>query len=314
MSDVILALDFGGTKATAGVVVDGERSWLALQRSPLPPGLTAAEDLAHMIGLARLALAGRRPGAVGVSFGGPVDASAGVVRRSYHVPGWEAVPLANMIATEFGAPTKIDNDGNVAALGEAVFGAGQGCRSLLYLTVSTGVGGGWVIDGEIWRGAHNLAGEFGHMTLDPDGPVCPCGRRGCVERLAAGPWIAERARALLADGPGDGALLRRLVGDDLTAIDARRVAEAAEQGDVLAWQALSSGARALGIGIGNAVNLIDPELVVLGGGVSKSGPRYWAAVRAAALATALTETRLRLVPAALGDESPLWGAVALARC
>lgn len=313
MSEVILALDFGGTKATAGVVVNGERTWLALRRGPLPHGLTAAQDLAHMIGLARSALDGRRPRAVGVSFGGPVDATAGRVRRSYHVPGWEAVPLADLIASEFGAPTRIDNDGNVAALGEAVFGAGQGCRSLLYLTVSTGVGGGWVFDGKIWRGEHNLAGEFGHMTLDPDGPECPCGRRGCVERLAAGPWIAERARSLLADRPGEGGILRRLVADDPTAIDARRVAEAAEAGDGLAWQALSTGARALGIGIGNAVNLIDPELVVLGGGVSKSGPRYWDVVRAAAQATALTETPLRLVPAALGDESPLWGAVALAQ-
>lgn len=309
---LILALDFGGTKHTAGVAAGGERIWRALQRSPSPPGLQAPEDLAGMIDLAHTVLDGRRPTAIGVSFGGPVDHAAGVVRVSYHVPGWEQFPLAQRLEAEFGVPARVDNDGNAAALGEQRFGAGVGRESLLYVTVSTGVGGGWVLGGQIWRGTNGIAGEFGHMTLDPNGPQCQCGRRGCVERLASGPWLAQHARDLLAQHPNEGARLRALTHGDVEAVDARRVAEAAGLGDELAWTALSSAARALGTAIGNVVNLMDPGRVVLGGGVSHSGPRYWAAVRAAADAVALPDARFEIVPAALGDEAPLWGAVALA--
>ncbi len=313
MTDTILALDFGGTKASAGVVEPGRRVWRARQVAAVPTGAEAATDLAHMLDLARSVLAGERPSAIGVSFGGPVDFDAQMVRLSYHIPGWEGIPLADRLQSALRAPAIIDNDGNVAALGEQRFGAGQGCASLLYLTVSTGVGGGWVLGRRVWRGHHGLAGEIGHMTIDPDGPICDCGRRGCVERLASGPWLARRARELLEARPDRGARLRARVGGVLDTVDARAVAAAAEEGDELAWEVLRAAAEALGIAIGNAQNLMDPERVVVGGGVSKAGGRYWVALRAAAQARAMAGGRCEILPAALGDEAPLWGAVALAQ-
>jgi glucokinase len=265
-----------------------------------------------MFRLARGLLQGQRPAVTGVSFGGPVDFYSGTVRLSHHVPGWENRPLAQMLEDEFGAPAWVDNDANVAAIGEHRFGAGQGCNSLMYMTVSTGVGGGWVLDGRPWRGHDRMAGEIGHMVVDPSGPECVCGSRGCVERLASGTNIARRAREWLREQPERGARLRALAGGEVEAVDAKMVAQAAAEGDALAWEALERGAQALGVGIGNAANLVNPERFVLGGGVTKSGDRWWEAVRTAARATALPEVGLSIVQAALGDEAPLWGAVALA--
>jgi glucokinase len=217
-----------------------------------------------------------------------------------------------MLEADFGAPASVDNDANVAALGEHRFGAGRGCKDLLYITVSTGVGGGWVLNGQPWRGAEGMAGEIGHAVVDPNGPRCLCGKRGCVERLASGPYIAQRAREWLAEQPARGQVLRGLVGNDANRVTAQLVSQAAAQGDELAWEALYVAAWGLGVGIGNAANLINPECFILGGGVTKSGDRFWEVVRHVARETALPEVHFDIVPATLGDDAPLWGAVALA--
>jgi glucokinase len=235
-----------------------------------------------------------------------------VVLLSHHVPGWEQVPLCDRLEAELGAPAFMDNDGNAAALGEHRYGTGRGHTSLLYITVSTGVGGGWILNGQIWGGADGVAGEIGHVVVDPQGPICPCGKRGCVEVMASGLGIARRAGEWLAARPGDGSILRSLAAGSL-ALDAELVARAAALGDELAWQALEVSARALGRGIGGAANLMNPELFVVGGGVTKAGDRWWQAVRQAARETALPEIRTEIEPAALGDDAPLWGAVALAQ-
>jgi len=312
MAQYLLALDFGGTKHTAAVVGCGEREWRAHRCIFSPPGADAAYDVKTMRTLARELLVGEQPAAIGVSFGGPVDATADTVRLSYHVPGWENVPLRQMLEAEFGAPASVDNDANAAALGEHRFGAGRGIDSLLYITVSTGVGGGWILDGRLWRGAGGLAGEIGHTVVDPDGPVCSCGRRGCVERLAAGPAIAQRAREWLEAQPERGQILRTLAGQNLEAVTAELVSQAAAQGDELAWESLEIAAWALGVGIGNAANLVNPQRFVLGGGVTKAGARFWEVLRRVTRQTALPGIDLDVVPAALGDDAPLWGAVALA--
>jgi glucokinase len=311
MSDVILAFDFGGTKHTAGLTTRGSREWQSRRQVFSPPGANAAYDLSTMLTMGRELLDGRQPAAVGVSFGGPVDFAAGRVRLSHHVPGWENMPLREVLAGEFGAPAFVDNDGNIGALGEHRFGAGQGADSLLYITVSTGVGGGWILNGRPWRGHESMAGEFGHIRVDPDGPPCVCGGFGCVERLAGGPNIGQRARDWLIAQPGRGQVLRRLVGGDLAAVDGKSVAEAAAQGDELAWEALAVSARALGQAIGGTANLINPQRFVLGGGVTKAGERYWQTIRETARAAAMPEVHFDLIPAALGDDAPLWGAVAL---
>lgn len=308
---LLLALDFGGTKLSAAVAAVGEHSWRACRRVLSPPGADARYDLDTMVSLARDLLGDATPSAVGVSFGGPVNAAKGVVLLSHHVPGWENVPLRDRLEARFGVPAAMDNDANLAALGEWRFGAGQGCHSLLYITVSTGIGGGWVLDGRIYHGANSLAGEIGHMTVQPGGPVCTCGRRGCLEAVAAGPAIARGARERLEAEPQAGEILRRLIGGDVGTVTAKHVSQAAEAGDELAQQVLEEAARALGLGISCAIALMNPQRVVVGGGVAKSGERYFQVARAVARPTALPEMTVDIVPAALGDDAPLWGAIAL---
>jgi len=308
----LLALDFGGTKLSAAVTAPGARAWLDRQQAWSPQGATAQTDWKLICRLARQMLRGQTPAAIGVSFGGQVEAAGGVVRVQPHVPGWEGFRLAERLEAELGAPAVVENDGNAAALGEWRYGAGQGCQSLLYVTVSTGVGGGWIFNGRLWHGADDLAGEIGHLVLQPDGPLCACGKRGCVEALAAGPYLAARAREALQVDPDSSPTLLSLVQGNLDSLTAEHVALAAQAGDALAWQLLSEAGRALGRGIAMALVLMNPERVVVGGGVAKSGERYWQVMREAAAARALAGARVEILPAALGDDAPLWGAAALA--
>lgn len=311
---LLLALDFGGTKLSAAVAVRGERHWLAHRRVPAPPGSNAQKDMETMLALTQdlLTTAARPLGAVGVSFGGPVDAAQGLVLLSHHVPGWERAPLQQWLEERFGVPVAVDNDANAGALGEWRFGAGQGCESMLYVTVSTGIGGGWVINGQLFHGADGMAGEIGHLIINAEGPQCTCGRRGCLESLAAGPAIARRAREQLTKHPQAGSTLRALLGGEVRTVTAKDVSQAAAAGDELSQQVLEEAAQALGRGLGAAITLMNPQRVVIGGGVSKSGPRYFDAVRATARAHVLPGMTVDIVPAALGDDSPLWGAIALA--
>lgn len=300
MTELILALDFGGTKLTAALCEEtalrtAVPHWLAHKRIGSPAVPTRQSDLTNMLALARELLHGRQPTAVGVSFGGPVDFAAGRVILSHHVPGWEEAPLRQILAEEFGGPVQVDNDANAAALGEYHFGAGRGMSSLLYVTVSTGVGGGWILDGRPYRGHNSMAGEIGHTVADPDGPLCLCGKRGCVERLASGPYMAQDLAAVLEQ-------------DGLTGLD---VAEMAADGEETAVSILERGAWALGAGLGNAANLLNPQRFILGGGVTKAGERWWQIVRQTAHYTALPEMQFDVVPAELGDDAPLWGAAVL---
>ena len=369
MTRTILALDFGGTKLSAALFAVDDKpvektsrqdaknaelgnvpslaffaSWrdlssdtmLDLRRVITPAGADAAYELAAMVALAGEVLAGRAPDAIGVSFGGPTDHAAGSVRRSDHVRGWEAVPLRDRLAAEFGCPVAVDNDANVAALGEHRFGAGRGVADLMYVTVSTGVGGGWILGGRPWRGHEGLAGEIGHTVVDPAGPLCLCGKRGCVERLASGPYMAadyvQGSRGAGEQGSGNAAESAssdadgpvRSASEDAHSslepgpwnlapgISGRDVAERAAAGNEVAREILLRGAWALGVGLGHAANLMNPQRFVLGGGVTKSGEAWWAEVRRSAAATALPDVRFDIIPAALGDDAPLWGALALA--
>ncbi len=308
----VLALDFGGTKHTVGIIQRDGGDWLAREQALSPDQPDARSDLDMVLSMARRLLGGSQPEAVGVSFGGPVDASRGLVRLSHHVPGWENTPLREILFQELGVPVCVDNDANVAALGEKRYGAGQEYESLLYITVSTGVGGGWILNDRIWHGRDNMAGEIGHMMVDPDGPLCLCGKRGCVERLASGSYMALDARRGMESNPQCGPILRRLCKGDTSVIDGRLISQAAEDGDPLAIDLLERSAWGLGTGIGNAANLINPQRFILGGGVTKSGAAWWDRVRRTARETALPEVEFDIVPAALGDDAPLWGAAALA--
>ncbi len=311
---LILALDFGGTKLAAATVNLGSRQWLGYERRFSPVDANANTDLEIMRSLIHSLLQDTKPTAIGVSFGGPVDATTGTVRLSHHVAGWENIPLKDLLEQEFNVPAYVDNDANVAALGEHRFGAGQGYNSLFYITVSTGVGGGWILNNQPWRGAGGMAGEIGHIVVDPAGPVCLCGKRGCVERLASGPYMAQNAREVLAQTPSRtaGKILRNLVEDNLELLTGKLISDAAAAGDDLAQDILRQSAWALGVGIGNIANLINPQLFILGGSVTKAGTQWWEILRQVARETALPEIDFEIVPAALGDDAPLWGAVALA--
>ncbi len=312
MSQLLLGLDFGGTKLTAGLALVGEGELLARDQCPTPAGAGPRRVFEAIVRLARSLGGELRPAGVGISFGGPVDPARGVVRICHHLPGWEEVPLPAWAQEEFGVPALMDNDANAAALGEHRFGAGRGCDHLLHVNVGTGIGGGIVLHGQVYQGATGMAGEIGHMVVLPGGPVCTCGRHGCLEALASGPAIARDARKRLAREPEHGLKLLSLAGGNPEQITAQMVSEAAAQSDELAQDALDQAAKMLGLGIANAINLINPQRVTVGGGVVKIGPAWMEKVRAAARANAMPDCPVEIVVAALGDDSPLWGAIALA--
>lgn len=316
MESLFLGFDFGGTKNACAAFVPNRRGEFqieSLERRSSPRDPDATYDYAAMLDLARTVLRGRTATAIGVSFGGPVRASAGRVVLSHHVAGWENIPLRARLENEFQTRIAMDNDANAAALGETRFGAGKGCSSILYITVSTGVGGGWILNGEIYHGATELAGEIGHVVIDPQGPPCVCGRRGCVEQLACGPAIARIARERMTREPARGDLLRAQIQNDLSQVTALQVNKAALAGDGLAREIMRDAASALGFALGNVICLMNPERIIIGGGVSKAGPQYFKTVRAAARANVMPQLRdaVNIVRATLGDQAPLWGALAL---
>jgi glucokinase len=307
-----LILDFGGTKLSAANIAPGETVWRQFARRFSGPDPTREKNLSTIFQLARDLLGTVNPRGVGVSFGGPVRFSDGVVHNNPHVAGWEDFPLKKLLETEFGAPVLVDNDANLAALGELHYGAGRGLNSFFYLTVSTGVGSGLILDRDLWRGHEELAGEIGHTVIDPKGPVCVCGKRGCIERFASGPSIVMDVQDQLRDQPAEGSILLELIQGDLSAIDGKVVAKAARMGDAIARARLELAGWALGVGIGNAANLVNPQKFILGGGITKAGARFWENVKNGALETALPNVTVTLLPAELGDDAPLWGAVRLA--
>ena len=256
----LVALDVGGTKLAAGLW-DGS-FWSATRQASTPgDGRSALDELLRLAD----AVAGAGPvDGVGVSFGGRVGAD-GAVRRSLHVPGWEDVPLQTLLADHLHAPALVANDADAGALGEWD-AAGRPREPVCYVTVSTGVGGGVVVAGELVRGAHSLAGEIGHLTVEPGGEPCACGRRGCVETVASGPAIARRAGA-------------------------RDALAAATAGDEAAQRAFADAARALAVAVDALVAVVDPAVVAIGGGVSRAGAILWDALHAALARDLAAEVR-----------------------
>lgn len=249
--------------------------------------------------------------AIGVGAPGPLNSETGVVHLAPNL-GWENAPLGSDLEKLLHLPVLVDNDANLAALGEHRFGAGRGASDLVFITVSTGIGGGLILNNSLYRGAGFAAGEIGHTVVDPDGPPCSCGSRGCLETLASGSAIARQAQTLIASGGGRGILVRTAEApDEVTAVT---VFDAAAGGDAEALHLIQTAARYLGIGIANILNLLNPSLVVLGGGVMESGPLILDLVRGETRNYALKEAyaSARLVPAELGERMGLMGALALA--
>jgi len=311
--DFALGLDIGGTKLAAGVVdATGRVHSFALEPSRGEEGPEAV--LARLFDLgtravAESGLAWSDIGRVGIGCGGPLDVARGVVLSPPHLPGWVDVPVTALAEQAYGRPAVLDNDGTAAAAAEHRYGAGTGTRNLVYLTISTGVGGGIVIDGRLYRGSMGNGGELGHVTTDCNGRRCHgCGRLGCLEAYVSGTSIAERAQEALAERGRDSMLAAI---DEPTAAD---VAAAARAGDALAQEVWDGTTAALACGLTSIVNLFEPELVVLGGGVTRSGDQLLEPVRQAVGTTAMSPAgrSAGIVLSALGEQVGVVGAAAIA--
>jgi glucokinase len=305
----VLALDIGGTKLAVGVVTDdGTAHGVLVEPTRREEGWQAVVDRLFAMGRRSIAEAGfGTVEAVGIACGGPLDAAAGVLLSPPHLPGWLGVPIGSLATEAFGVPCVLQNDATAAALGEYRFGAGRGAQTMLYLTVSTGMGGGAVIGGSLYLGAAGNGGEFGHVTVRRGGRLCTCGRHGCVEAYASGTAIALRAHEALADGTPS--TLCSL--DRVTAAD---VAAAAAAGDPLAREVWAETVELLGSAVTDLVNAFEPDVVVLGGGVTRSGAMLLDPVRETVAAEAMPPAAdaARIVLAGLGDLVGVVGAGAIA--
>ncbi|GMA91026.1 ROK family protein [Homoserinibacter gongjuensis] len=301
-----LALDIGGTKLAVGVVDQhGVVTGLRITPTRKEDGHAAVVrrlfDLAH----ASLAAVGNPEiDAVGISCGGPLDAEAGIVHRPLNLPDWDAVPIGPLAAEEFGVPAHLVNDATAGMIAEHRHGVARGTRDALYLTLSTGVGGGAIVDGHLHRGAAANGGEFGHIMVRPGGRVCTCGRRGCLEGYASGTSIALRAREAVA-AAGTPTLLSALA-----TVRAEDVVAAAESGDELARQLWAETVEVIGQAVTDLVNTFEPEVVVLGGGVTRAGAMLLDPVRAHVARWAMppAAAAVRIEFAALGEAVCVVGA------
>jgi glucokinase len=276
----ILAIDIGGTKFSVALFEEGRmtrRESRATNRDGGPE---------WMLDEIECLIEGWSFDRCGVGFGGPVEFARQRVALSTHVSGWNDFPLAPRLRELLKVPVVMDNDANVGALGEAIHGAGRDARPLFYMTLSTGIGGGIILhDGSVYRGADSWAGEIGHLTIRPDGPECLCGAQGCFERMCCGLWLerdhGKPAHELLRDA----AFAQRYVVD-------------------------------LAMGLKAAIMLLNPARIVIGGGIAKTGEMLFAPLRAELRrqVTKWSGATLDVVPATLGDDSVLWGALELARC
>jgi len=305
----VLALDIGGTKlAVAVVAADGSTHGLLVEPTRKEEGPEAVIARLFELGERALAAAGLGPvAAVGISCGGPLDAAAGVLTGPLHLPGWIEVPIVALAEARFGVPAVLENDATAAMLGEHRYGAARGHDIALYLTISTGIGGGAIIGGHLHRGAAGNGGEFGHVMVRPGGRLCLCGRHGCLEGYASGSSIAVRAREALAAGERPSSLR------ELPEVRAEHVSAAAQAGDPLAREIWDETTAVLGQGITDLVNVFEPHIVVLGGGVTRSGSALLDPVAEIVHRDAMPPAAAaRIVLAGLGDEVCVVGAAALA--
>lgn len=315
MDEAIIAMDMGGTRLRFALFHEGYQIAARHVEATRPEeGPQAVLDRI----VARMQELGEQAGrnevrAVGVAAPGPLDPFRGVILQAPNLPGWRDVPLAEHLCQALGCPVFVGNDANLAALAEQRRGAGQGRTDLAYITVSTGIGGGVISGGCLVQGHRGLAGEVGHMTLEPDGPRCNCGNRGCLEALASGTAIGRQARELVRAGART--LIADLAEGDLERITAKLVHQAADRGDVVAVDLFRQAGRYLGIGIVNLMYLFNPSMIIVGGSVAKAGHLLFVPMQAT-IRDRIYEAYWQdcpVVPAALGDDVGLIGATIWAR-
>ncbi len=313
MEAYVVGVDLGGTQIRAGLV-DATGRVLRRRRT-----LTRGEEgpdavIDRMVHLIREVMAGEPASVrgIGVASPGPIDPRSGGVRFAPNLPGWRDIPLKARLEQRLGLPVVVGNDANLAALAEHHFGAGRGIRDMIYITVSTGIGGGILVDGHLLVGHHGYGAEIGHQTVEDAGPRCKCGNVGCLEAMASGTAIAREGRIAVASG--EPTRLAELCEGDVWRVDARMVAEAARAGDAVAREIYRRAGHYLGVGIVNLMHIFNPQRIILGGSVMKAKdllmPAMWEVIRTRAWP--VVQEDFDVVEAALGDDVGILGAAALA--
>jgi glucokinase len=316
LTTLILGIDLGGTKILTAVT-NSQGKMLSRDHSITPAKkgreavIQSILDSAHRA-LEQADVAISELTAVSIGAPGLSNPETGVLFTSPNLPGWRDVPLRDIMQERLGKKTFLINDANAAALGEFYFGAARGARNFIYITLSTGIGGGIVIDGEIYSGAIGVAGEVGHMTIDDDGPICNCGNRGCWETLASGTALAREARHRIKEG-NKTSILEYAEGD-IERVTAQVVHSAAEHGDSLAKELIARTGYYVGVGLANLINIFNPELIVIGGGLSNIGDMLLKPAFKVAGERAYKEAfqAVRFASAELGRNSGVLGAAAFA--
>jgi len=312
----VLAVDLGGTKiitaiiSNSGQVVSEDRCQTLADEgvSPVIERLFAAIDSL----LNRNNMEPSQLGGISLAAAGAIDSDRGVITLSPNLPGWRDVPLGDMVRERYRVDAFLVNDASAAALGEHRFGAGRGVSNLILLTLGTGIGGGIIINGEMYLGACGSAAEIGHMVIDVNGPECGCGNRGCLETLASGTAVARDAVRRI--NQGEKSSLVAMVGGKIEDITAEKVGTAARKGDSLALDVLSRAGTYLGVGLANLVNIFNPEMIVLGGGMAELGGLFIDPARRLVVERAfpISAGAVRIVTAQLGNEAGVYGAAIFA--
>lgn len=312
MNEAIAGIDIGGTKtAVALETLDGER----IAAETLPTRADGFETVREIFRAIEEMLAPNRGelSAIGIGCPSPLDLEKGLVRSPSNLREWRDFPILALFRERFREiPIALDNDANTAALGEFVFGAGRGYKNIVYVTVSTGIGGAIIINGEILRGVAASAGELGHAIAKIDGVQCNCGSVGCLETICAGVHIARRTRERLADG--EPSIMREMIAD-LDEVSAKTLVEAVRLNDKLAVEIWDETCLYLAVGVANVITLVAPEAVIIGGGIAAaSGELFFAPLRRLVprFVSMIPANKIKILPAELGGESGVRGAVALA--
>ena len=310
----VIGVDLGGTQLRA-IRIDHTGQVYAYKRTDTAAASGVAAVIAQIKDLIAAVIGDvsyAEIDGIGVGAPGPLDPFEGVVLDAPNLPGWDNVPLRAILSEHTGLPVRLGNDANAAALGEWRFGSGRGCQNFIYVTISTGIGGGVITEGQLLLGRKGIGGEVGHMTIQVDGPLCGCGNYGCWEIMASGTALGRFATAALAaeTGAGRSSLIAELAGDG--PVEGRHVAQAAERGDDLAQTIIRREGEMIGVGMVNLMHLYSPERIALGGGVSKSMALLEPHMRRVIAERAMQPYRDTIVDLAqLGDNVGVIGAAAL---
>jgi glucokinase len=309
----VVGVDLGGTNIVVGTVPEDGSEVLGLVSEPTMPEQGADAVVARIVKLTRASMAeagAKEIAGVGIGSPGPLNTETGIVLLTPNL-GWTNMPLRDRVAGALRLPATLDNDANCAIFGEWWRGAAQGARCVVGLTIGTGIGGGIVLDGRIYHGASDVAGEFGHMTINLSGRRCKCGNYGCLEAYASGPAIA--ARAIEGIDAGVQTSLPEYVKGDLSKITAQVVYEAANDGDAYALEMVRETATLLGAGVANILNIFNPEVVVICGGVTQAGDKLFVPLQNEVMRRAFKPAweACRILPGALPGTAGVYGAAAV---